>query len=186
MPNAPETAWPELPTASWRDTYATLHLWTQIVGKIRLSRTPWLNHSWHVTLYVSARGLTTSPIPDGSRHFEIAFDFIDLLLHHGKPIDLAFNLTGHPRRQAATVSSNERVDGQSLVLRFHVEVANALAEQQPLKTEASDKQNSGSQRFCPFISRRKRYSDRTRQTYANTPGDEYRSPRFSTTAGPAL
>jgi hypothetical protein len=80
MPNAPEAAWPELRTASWRDTCETLHLWTQIVGKIRLSRTPWLNHSWHVTLYVSARGLTTSPIPDGSRHFEIAFDFIDHVL----------------------------------------------------------------------------------------------------------
>ena len=80
MPNALQIAWPELPTAAWRDTCATLHLWTQIVGKIRLSRTPWLNHSWHVTLYVSARGLTTSPIPDGARHFEIEFDFIDHVL----------------------------------------------------------------------------------------------------------
>ena len=54
--------WPELPYAAWRDTALTLQLWTQIVGKIRLARTPWLNHSWHVTLYVTARGLTTSPI----------------------------------------------------------------------------------------------------------------------------
>ena len=60
MSNAPQVAWPELPTAAWRETYATLHLWTQIIGKIRLARSPWLNHSWHVTLYVSARGLTTS------------------------------------------------------------------------------------------------------------------------------
>ena len=58
-----QAAWPELPYAAWKDTYATLHLWTQIVGKIRLAQTPWLNHSWHVVLYVSARGLTTSPIP---------------------------------------------------------------------------------------------------------------------------
>src|SRR6516162_11002847 len=72
--------WPELPLAAWRDTYATLHLFTQIVGKIRLSRTPWLNHSWHVTLYVTARGLSTSPIPDGDEHFEIEFDFIDHVL----------------------------------------------------------------------------------------------------------
>jgi len=72
--------WPELPLAGWRDTYATLHLWTQIVGKIRLARTPWLNHSWHVTLYVTARGLSTSPIPDGTRIFEIEFDFIDHVL----------------------------------------------------------------------------------------------------------
>ena len=70
-------SWPELPTASWRDTYATLHLFTQIVGKIRLSRTPWLNHSWHVTLYLTARGLTTSPMPIKGGSLEIEFDFID-------------------------------------------------------------------------------------------------------------
>ena len=77
MSGIPQTPWPELPTAAWRDTYATLHLWTQIVGKIRLTKSPWLNHSWHVTLYVTARGLTTSPIPDGDRTFQIDFDFID-------------------------------------------------------------------------------------------------------------
>jgi hypothetical protein len=69
-----------LPTAAWRETYETLHLFTQIVGKIRLVRSPWLNHSWHVTLYVTARGLTTSPIPDGARDFQIDFDFIDHVL----------------------------------------------------------------------------------------------------------
>jgi hypothetical protein len=72
--------WPELPTAAWRATYETLHLWTQIVGKIRLARAPWLNHSWHVALYLTARGLTTSPIPDGARTFQIDFDFIDHVL----------------------------------------------------------------------------------------------------------
>jgi hypothetical protein len=76
----PQVLWPELPLAAWRETCATLHLWTQIVGKIRLSRAPWLNHSWHVVLYVTARGLTTSPIPDGTRTFQIDFDFIDHLL----------------------------------------------------------------------------------------------------------
>jgi hypothetical protein len=69
-----------LPTAAWRDTYATLHLWTQIIGKIRLTKAPWLNHSWHVTLYVTPRGLTTSPVPDGTRTFQIDFDFIDHVL----------------------------------------------------------------------------------------------------------
>ena len=69
--------WPELPYAAWADTAATLQLWTQVAGKIRLTRTPWLNHSWHVTLYVTARGLTTSAIPDGARSFQIDFDFID-------------------------------------------------------------------------------------------------------------
>ncbi len=60
---------------AWRDTYSTLHLWTQIVGKIRLALTPWVNHSWHVPLYVTARGLTTSPIPFGPRVFELDLRF---------------------------------------------------------------------------------------------------------------
>src|SRR4030088_2404446 len=77
MSNISQAPWPELPTAAWRDTYATVQLWTQIAGKIRLTRTPWLNHSWHVALYVTPRGLTTSPIPDGGRTFQIDFDFID-------------------------------------------------------------------------------------------------------------
>ena len=72
--------WPELPYAAWKDTYATLHLWTQIVGKIRLAQTPWLNHSWHVTLYVSPRGLVTSSIPYGQRSFELEFDFLEHVL----------------------------------------------------------------------------------------------------------
>jgi hypothetical protein len=72
--------WPELPYAVWRDSRDTLQLWTQIVGKIRLALTPWLNHSWHVTLYVTARGLTTSPMPYRGRELEIDFDFIDHIL----------------------------------------------------------------------------------------------------------
>ena len=72
-----EDIWPALPYAEWKETCATLHMWTQIVGKIRLALSPWTNHSWHVTLYLTARGLTTSPIPHGSRIFEIEFDFID-------------------------------------------------------------------------------------------------------------
>ncbi|HEY1474280.1 MAG TPA: DUF5996 family protein [Pseudolabrys sp.] len=78
--SADPTRWPELPLAAWRATRDTLHLWTQVVGKIRLARTPWQNHSWHVALYVTARGLTTSPIPDGVRSFQIDFDFIDHVL----------------------------------------------------------------------------------------------------------
>src|SRR5262245_22327136 len=73
----PSSLWPALPFAEWQDTATTLHMWTQIVGKIRLTLTPWTNHSWHVTLYVTSRGLTTSPIPHGVRTFEITFDFID-------------------------------------------------------------------------------------------------------------
>ncbi|HMF21972.1 MAG TPA: DUF5996 family protein [Pseudolabrys sp.] len=72
--------WPELPHAAWKDTRDTLHLWTQVVGKVRLTLTPWLNHSWHVALYVTTRGLTTSPIPRDGGSFQIDFDFIDHVL----------------------------------------------------------------------------------------------------------
>ena len=75
--NGASDYWPALPFAEWKDTAITLHMWTQIVGKIRLTLTPWTNHSWHVALYVTARGLTTSPIPHDSSTFEIRFDFID-------------------------------------------------------------------------------------------------------------
>jgi hypothetical protein len=89
--------WPQLPTAQWRDTCETLHLFTQIVGKIRLKRSPWLNHSWHVTLYVTARGLSTSPIPDGARTFQIDFDFIahDLQISTSDGAQRQFALSGH-------------------------------------------------------------------------------------------
>ena len=69
--------WPSLPLAAWQETYLTLHLWTQIVGKIRMTMSPPLNHWWHATLYVDARGLTTSPIPFRDGIFEIQFDFVE-------------------------------------------------------------------------------------------------------------
>lgn len=69
--------WPPLAFPDWAATAGTLHRWTQIVGKIRLALTPWINHSWHVTLYLTSRGLTTSPIPHGLRTFEMRLDFID-------------------------------------------------------------------------------------------------------------
>ncbi|MGA7886066.1 MAG: DUF5996 family protein [Acidobacteriaceae bacterium] len=75
MIDRPE-CWPDLPLDSWRDTYSTLHMWTQIVGKIRLRLTPLVNHWWNVPLYVTARGLTTSRIPYGERAFELCFDFL--------------------------------------------------------------------------------------------------------------
>ncbi len=69
--------WPALPLQDWNDTRATLHMWTQVVGKIRLALTPLINHWWNVPLYVNARGLTTSPIPYRDRPFELWFDFLD-------------------------------------------------------------------------------------------------------------
>src|SRR6187401_3682296 len=104
--------WPELPLAAWRDTRDTLHLWTQVVGKIRLARTPWLNHSWHVALYVTPRGLTTSPIPDGARAFQIDFDFID-----------------HQLRIATSDGATRQVPLRpQSVARFYAAVMAALAE----------------------------------------------------------
>src|SRR5436190_3564564 len=73
--------WPPIPYEEWKATLATLHLWTQIVGKLRLVQTPWVNHSWHVPLYVTARGLTTSPVPYEGRSFDVNFDFIDHKLY---------------------------------------------------------------------------------------------------------
>jgi len=71
------TGWPSLPYDAWQDTMETLHMWTQIVGKVRLAQAPMINHWWQVPLYVTSRGLTTSPIPYGERAFQIDFDFID-------------------------------------------------------------------------------------------------------------
>jgi hypothetical protein len=75
-----DAVWPALPLADWRDTYATLHMWTQIVGKTRLALAPMLNHWWQVTLYVTPRGLTTSAMPCGQRTVEVEFDFIAHML----------------------------------------------------------------------------------------------------------
>jgi hypothetical protein len=112
MSKPPPTSWPELPTAAWRDTYATLHLFTQVIGKVRLARAPWLNHSWQVALYVTAHGLTTSPIPDGVRTFQIDFDFID-----------------HTLRISTSDGATRRLElaGQS-VAKFYTAVTAALAE----------------------------------------------------------
>jgi hypothetical protein len=93
--------WPELLLEDWEDTYATLHLWTQIVGKVRMKLTPLVNHWWNVTLYVSARGLTTSPIPHGERIFEIEFDFI----RHELRIDCSDGATRKLELKAQSVAA---------------------------------------------------------------------------------
>ncbi len=113
----PINDWPAIPFAEWRDTAAALHLFTQIVGKYRLAHSPWINHSWHATLYVTPRGLTTSMIPDGTGGLEITFDFVDhsvrgqsgagatssfalepmsVASFHSKFIDLVSELGGRP------------------------------------------------------------------------------------------
>ncbi len=72
-----DESWPDIPFEPWKDPCANLHLWTQTVGKYRLARTPWVNHSWHATFYVTPRGLTSSPIPAGDRTAQFEFDFVD-------------------------------------------------------------------------------------------------------------
>lgn len=76
-----QTPWPSLRVADWVETRDTLHMWTQIVGKIRLTHAPLVNHWWQVALYVSPRGLTTSAIPYRSGTFDIEFDFVEHRLH---------------------------------------------------------------------------------------------------------
>ena len=105
-------AWPDLPYAAWKDTCETLHLWMQVVGKVRLALAPWRNHSWHVPLYVSARGLTTSPIYSGARLLEIVFDFNEHVL------DIA---TADGFRKRIALSPQP-------VAEFHAAVTAALAE----------------------------------------------------------
>jgi uncharacterized protein DUF5996 len=94
------TAWPELPWREWSPTLSTLHMWTQIVGKVRMALAPPLNHWWHVTLYVTSRGLTTSAIPYGSRHFQVDFDFIDHRLRVTDSRGGAFTMALEPRSVA--------------------------------------------------------------------------------------
>jgi hypothetical protein len=97
----PSETWPSLPLEAWKDTYATLHLWTQIVGKIRLAQTAWVNHSWNVTLYVTSKGLTTGPVPHGNRTFQIDFDFVAHVLH----LQSSDGRSGRMKLQAQTVAA---------------------------------------------------------------------------------
>lgn len=118
----PETdRWPDLDFASWRETATTLQLWTQIVGKVRLSLTPWVNHSWHVPLYVTARGLGTSPVPFAQELLEIEFDFLShqlllrtsagqaraLALEPRSVADFYFRVLGLLREIGVAVTINE-------------------------------------------------------------------------------
>jgi hypothetical protein len=119
MNHSHQASWPELPLLSWRDTCTTLHLWTQIVGKIRLTLSPWLNHSWHVTLYVTGRGLSTSPIPYGTRNFDIEFDFIDhvLRISVSDGATRQFALAGH-----SVASFYARIMAELAELAIHVTI----------------------------------------------------------------
>ena len=97
---APHADWPPLPLAEWRDTYATLHLWTQMVGKMRLALSAPENHWWHVVLYLTARGLTTGPMPYGARTLQLDFDFIAHRLRAAMSDGAASELALAPRSVA--------------------------------------------------------------------------------------
>jgi hypothetical protein len=117
--------WPPLPFSEWKATCKTLHMWTQIVGKIRLALTPWINHSWHVTLYITGRGLTTSPMYIDGRVLEIDFDFVEHVLRIGGTTAVSsLNTKG---RDSARPSINIPLAPMS-VAAFYREVMAALEE----------------------------------------------------------
>jgi hypothetical protein len=114
-----EQVWPSLPLESWSETYAGLHMWVQIAGKIRLAQSPWLNHSWHATLYVTSRGLTTSPIPFGTRTFQIDFDF----LSHTLVIETSDGGTGAvPLEPQSVAAFYQRLMKEMARLNLHVNI----------------------------------------------------------------
>src|SRR5271156_1354390 len=134
--------WPELPLEAWQDTYATLHLWSQIVGKVRLALAPRINHWWEVPLYVSALGLTTSAIPYPEGNFEVEFDFI----HHRLTIKTSQNTAatvGLRPRSVADFYADFMAALGSLgiavkIWRMPVEIANPIAFDQDTQHASYD------------------------------------------------
>jgi hypothetical protein len=113
-------AWPELPYEAWRDTLETLHLWAQIVGKVRLALSPWLNHSWHATLYPTGRGLSTGLIPHGDRSFELEFDFVDHHLEARPATGPSWRMPLMPRTVASFYGElMDGLAGLDLAVRIH-------------------------------------------------------------------
>jgi hypothetical protein len=123
-------SWPELSYPAWRETGATLHLWTQIVGKIRLAHTPWLNHSWHVPLYVTARGLTTSAIDDGQRSFELQFDFtrheLEIAVSDGARRHIPLRPQSVAAFYGAVMSVMAELEIEALIRELPCEIAGAV------------------------------------------------------------
>ena len=123
-------AWPDLPLDAWRETKDTLHLWTQIVGKVRLALAPMVNHWWQVPLYVSARGLTTSAMPGASGAVEIRFDFVDHVLRIETSAGAARELALAPRSVAdfhrETMAALRALGVDARVRPYPVELADAI------------------------------------------------------------
>src|SRR6266852_7741581 len=150
MADAPRTvapapsgeAWPSLPLEAWQDTYATLHMWMQIVGKIRLALCPLENHWWNVTLYVTSHGLTTSPIPFGSGDFQIDFDFIDHQLKietsHGGTRSLALAPRSVADFYRETMAALAALEIQVSIWTTPVEVPNPIPFEQDTEHRSYD------------------------------------------------
>jgi len=147
--------WPPLPLAAWRETCATLHLWTQIVGKVRLSLTPWLNHSWHGTLYLTVRGLTTSPIPYRDGIFAAEFDFIAhrlvLRTDRGGEESIALRPVTVADFYAETMAALKRLGIPAAINRMPNEVADAIPFDQDRTHKSYDADYA--QRFWRVLAR---------------------------------
>lgn len=123
-------AWPALPLEQWEDTRATLHMWTQIVGKVRLEQTPLVNHWWNVPLYVSARGLTTTAMPYENRFFEMEFDFVDHYLVIKSSDGTSENIALEPKSVATfyrqTMAALRGLGMEISIWRMPVEIADPI------------------------------------------------------------
>ena len=138
----PIEVWPALPQAAWSDTCATLQLWMQIVGKVRLALTPHINHTWNVTLYPTVRGLTTQPMPHGSLMLQIDFDFIDHQLVIETSAGARKAIALQPMTVAAFYSllmdALESVAAPVRIWKMPVEIANPIAFDQDQQHKAYD------------------------------------------------
>jgi hypothetical protein len=129
------TGWPQLVFSEWKDTCAALHRYAQIVGKVRFALTPWVNHSWHATFYVTARGLTTGPIYGSGQTFQFLLDFVDhaLVLESNRPATLR-----RPLEEMSVSRFRERVLGMldELAIQVHVnDVPNEIPDALPFSQD---------------------------------------------------
>ena len=126
-----DSEWPELPFAKWKDTYATLHLWTQMVGKYRLILNPWINHSWHATFYLTSRGLTSSPIPYKGDRFQMDFDFVRHLLEISREDGTSESIELRPRSVADFYGElTSRLHGMGIDVAIH-KIPNEMVDPLP-------------------------------------------------------
>ncbi len=151
--NSPSKLLPSLPLADWQDTYTTLHLWTQIVGKIRLALSPAVNHWWHSTLYVTPRGLTTGTIPYQTRIIEIRFDFIDCQLHIESSDGASQTVELMPRSVAdfyqAVMAALKEIDIEVRIWTMPQEIANPIPFERDNEHATYDPESS--QRFWQVL-----------------------------------